>query len=298
MGGLEPFDITLPHVLAHAGIHSHIETDHYHYFQGGGEFYATTFSTWEAYRGQEYDPMPAMIRPGDSLDTDHGLMFGERGHLGKNACHAWNELARIPLFVHLPGSTNAGERRSQLSQNIDIFPTLLDFFGSKADHAIHGRSYLDIAEHDSRQKHEAVIFGCYGKTVTVTDREYVYMRGPATPDNVPLYHYFLMPTEYHHRMKADRLKDAEFGYFLPYIDIPVLRAPGIPEFAIHTEIFENRRFNIADDYQQRHNLYGTTAEKRMREMLVTALKAADCPQEQFERLGLIDIGQVCLAPPG
>ena len=45
-GGLEPFDIPLPHVLAHAGIHSHIETDHYHYFQGGGEFYATTFSTW------------------------------------------------------------------------------------------------------------------------------------------------------------------------------------------------------------------------------------------------------------
>ena len=45
-----------------------IETDHYHYFQGGGEFYATSFSTWSAYRGQEYDPLPAKIRPQDNLD--------------------------------------------------------------------------------------------------------------------------------------------------------------------------------------------------------------------------------------
>ena len=67
-GGMEPFDIPLSHVLAHAGIHSHIETDHYHYFQGGGEFYATSFSTWQSYRGQEFDPMPAKIHDEDSLD--------------------------------------------------------------------------------------------------------------------------------------------------------------------------------------------------------------------------------------
>ena len=264
-GGLEPFDIPLPHVLARAGIHSHIETDHYHYFQGGGEFYATSFSTWGAYRGQEYDPMPGKIRPGDDLDptltwnraamernrqrfvtdldfpsprtlksaaewlklnedsdnyllwveafdphspmdypaeydrvyseelkddfpiaalpvglpqekidrfyedrrkyanllamtdkwlgelldeierqkgwhdtliiftTDHGLLFGEHGHLGKNAYHAWNELAHIPLFVHLPGDLKAGERRSQLTQSIDLFPTLVEYFNAPAE---------------------------------------------------------------------------------------------------------------------------------------------------------------------
>ena len=417
-GGMEPYDIPLPHVLAHAGIHSHIETDHYHYFQGGGEFYATSFSTWAAYRGQEYDPLPAKIRPEDKLDpalawnrdamkrnraqfqndldfpsprtlkgaaawlklnqdsdnyllwveafdphapmdypvdydgiysdelkeefpiaalpegvpqeridvfyedrrkyanllqltdkwlgellaeidrqqgwedtlivltTDHGLMFGEHGHLGKNACHAWNELAHIPMFVHLPGSKNAGERRSQLTQSIDLFPTLVDFFEAKAEHAIHGRSFLDIAEHNATQKHDAVIFGWYGKTVNVTDGEYVYFRGPASRDNSPLYQYFLIPTEYHHRMKATRMKYAELGQFLPYIEIPVLRVPGIPEFGIHAEIFENMCFNITDDYHQLHDLCGTAAEKRMQDKLAKELKNADCPEEQFERLGL------------
>ncbi|MBN1581903.1 MAG: sulfatase [Anaerolineae bacterium] len=417
-GGMEPFDICLPHVLAHAGIHSHIETDHYHYFQGGGEFYATSFSTWQSYRGQEFDPMPSRIRAKDNLDptlvwntdamkrnrprfktdldfpspqtlkgatdwlkmnqdsdnyllwveafdphtpmdypdeydsiyseelkddfpipalpeglaqekidlfyedrrkyanllqmtdkwlgelldeidrqngwadtlivftTDHGLMFGDHGHLGKNACHAWNEIAHIPMFVHLPGSKNAGERRSQLTQSIDMFPTLTEFFKVKTEHAIHGRSFLDIAEHNAPQQHDAVLFGWYGKTVNVTDGEYVYFRGPASRDNSPLYQYFLMPTDYHHRMKADRMNDAELGHFLSYIDIPVLRVPGIPEFGIHDEIFENKCFNIADDTHQLHDLCGTAAEKRMQDMLVEAMKNADCPEEQFERLGL------------
>lgn len=418
-GGLEPFDIPLPHVLARAGIHSHIETDHYHYFQGGGEFYATTFSTWAAYRGQEYDPLPAKIRPGDNLDptltwnrdamlrnrarfrtdldfpsprtlqgaadwlqlneesnnyllwveafdphapmdypeeydgihsedlkerfpisalpeglpqervdrffedrrkyanllamtdrwlgelldeierqngwddtlivltTDHGLMFGEHGHLGKNAFHAWNELAHIPLFVHLPGSANAGARRRQLTQSIDLFPTLVEYFGGEAEHAIHGKSFLDIAERNSEQQHEAVIFGWYGKSVNVTDGEHVYFRGPASRDNNPLFQYFLMPTEYHHRMTADRMKEAVLGHYLPYLNIPVLRVPGNPEFGIHEELFENRCFNISDGYHQLHDLCGSAEEDHMRDLLIEAMKRADSPEEQFQRLGLI-----------
>ena len=68
-GGMEPFDICLPHLLARSGIHSHIETDHYHYGQGGGEYYHTTFSTWRMHRGQEFDPMPARINPEDNLQS-------------------------------------------------------------------------------------------------------------------------------------------------------------------------------------------------------------------------------------
>jgi len=114
----------------------------------------------------------------------------------------------------------------------------------------------------------------------VTDGQHVYYRGPAPKHNSPLYQYFLMPTEYHHRMDADRMKDAELGRFLPYIGIPVLRVPGIPEFGIHEEIYENGCFNLADDGQQLDDLGGTAAETRMRKMLVTAMKEAECPDEQ------------------
>lgn len=54
-GGLEPYDDSLPALLRQHGVHSHICTDHYHYFHRGGENYVDEFSTWDFQRGQEND---------------------------------------------------------------------------------------------------------------------------------------------------------------------------------------------------------------------------------------------------
>ena len=40
-GPLEPFDDSMPELLNHSGIHSHMVTDHYHYFEDGGATYHT-----------------------------------------------------------------------------------------------------------------------------------------------------------------------------------------------------------------------------------------------------------------
>lgn len=55
-GPLEPFDDSMPELLKHAGIHSHLSTDHYHYFEDGGATYHNRYSTWAGFRGQENDP--------------------------------------------------------------------------------------------------------------------------------------------------------------------------------------------------------------------------------------------------
>ena len=55
-GPVEPWDDCLPVELRQKrGIYSHMITDHYHYFHGGGECYHTLFDTWEFERGQEGD---------------------------------------------------------------------------------------------------------------------------------------------------------------------------------------------------------------------------------------------------
>jgi arylsulfatase A-like enzyme len=58
-GGIEPYDITLPALLKKAGVYSHMETDHYHYFHPGGENYHAPFDSWTLHRGQEYDACPS-----------------------------------------------------------------------------------------------------------------------------------------------------------------------------------------------------------------------------------------------
>ena len=62
-GPIEPFDMPFPRVLRKAGVRSHMETDHYHYFHVGGENYHTQFDTYQFHRGQERDCWRSSARP-------------------------------------------------------------------------------------------------------------------------------------------------------------------------------------------------------------------------------------------
>lgn len=67
-GPLEPFDVTATGLMRQAGIHSHLVTDHYHYFENGGATYHTAFGSWDFIRGQEADPwVPCIAPPHDSI---------------------------------------------------------------------------------------------------------------------------------------------------------------------------------------------------------------------------------------
>lgn len=55
-GPLEPFDDSMPEILRDNGVHTHLSTDHYHYFEDGGATYHTRYTTWDFHRGQEGDP--------------------------------------------------------------------------------------------------------------------------------------------------------------------------------------------------------------------------------------------------
>jgi len=64
-GPLEPFDDSMPQLLHEHGIHTHLISDHYHYWEDGGATYHTRYSSWEISRGQEGDPWKADLRPLD-----------------------------------------------------------------------------------------------------------------------------------------------------------------------------------------------------------------------------------------
>jgi arylsulfatase A-like enzyme len=55
-GPIEPFDDSMPEILKSKGVHTHLISDHYHYWEEGGCNYHTRYKTWEIVRGQEGDP--------------------------------------------------------------------------------------------------------------------------------------------------------------------------------------------------------------------------------------------------
>lgn len=81
-GPIEPFDDSMPCMLKEHGIHSHLISDHGHYWECGGATYHTQFSTWEQIRGQEGDAWKAAV--GGTEDTDPNFVpftEGLRGEL-------------------------------------------------------------------------------------------------------------------------------------------------------------------------------------------------------------------------
>jgi arylsulfatase A-like enzyme len=61
-GPLEPFDDSMPEILKNRDIHTHLASDHYHYWEEGGANYHTRYQTWECFRGKEGDPWKGDLR--------------------------------------------------------------------------------------------------------------------------------------------------------------------------------------------------------------------------------------------
>ena len=60
-GPMEPFDDSMPQLLKMNGVHSHLVSDHGHYWEDGGATYHTRYRTWENFRGQEGDPWKGVV---------------------------------------------------------------------------------------------------------------------------------------------------------------------------------------------------------------------------------------------
>lgn len=84
-GPLEPFDNAFPEILRTAGAHSHLVTDHYHYWEDGGATYHNRYTTFDFVRGQESDPWKAMVQPPwERLrEKYHAAQFESDGKISK-----------------------------------------------------------------------------------------------------------------------------------------------------------------------------------------------------------------------
>ncbi|MFE4512718.1 sulfatase [Kitasatospora sp. NPDC056783] len=421
-GPLEPFDDSMPELLKQHGVHTHLASDHPHYWEDGGATYHGRYTTWEFFRGQEGDPWKGQVadpeipedlkrlrfathrqdwinrrylpteaehpqtltfdagvefvrtnrdadrwfvqietfdphepffshqrykdlyphdydgphfdwpdykrvvesddqvaharneyaallsmcdhslgRVLDLMDelalwddtllivnTDHGLLLGEKGWWGKNIQPWYNELVHLPLFVWDPRAGRAGERRGALVQTIDLAPTLLDFFGVERPADMQGHPLPVAADTPVR---EAGLFGAHGGHVNVTDGRWVYLRAPVNPDNQPLLEHTLMPTRMRGRFTPAELKDLELAEPFSFTKgVRTLRTPG--RSLLNPYQHGTLLFDLETDPDQLSPVVDDAAELRMAGLLVDLMRANDAPPSQYERLGLPAEGPV------
>ncbi len=83
-GPMEPYDDSMPELLKEHGIHSHLCSDHQHYWEDGGATYHTRYSSWECIRGQEGDcwkVTPESFNPETPKANRDGIFFSKTGLL-------------------------------------------------------------------------------------------------------------------------------------------------------------------------------------------------------------------------
>ncbi len=141
--------------------------------------------------------------------TDHGFLLGEHNWWAKNMMPAYNEIINTPLFIWDPKIGIKGEKRNSLVQFIDLAPTILEFFNIKPTKDMQGKVLKNTLKNDQKIRDFALI-GWHGNQINCTDGQYVYMRGPESLENGPLFEYTLMPTHIKSRFSIDELKNAEF----------------------------------------------------------------------------------------
>jgi len=141
------------------------------------------------------------------LSADHGFSLGDHGRTGKHGVahprqDAWplyEECAHVPLLVHAPGQTRA-RRCDELTQHVDILPTLLDFADVDPGPTAKGVSWKPILQGEQRHTRDIAVT-CAGMgewpnsgntRLTITSKDYALIL-PTDTQAAELYNLALDP---------------------------------------------------------------------------------------------------------
>lgn len=200
--------------------------------------------------------------------TDHGTYNGDHGRVGKLQTHEHDAVGHIPFIVAHP-QYGHGERREQLVQLVDIYPTVLSAVGRPCPPERHGVDLLPVLRDASAKTREYALTGQYGKSVTITDGEWILHQSPK-PDNSPLYWYGYCLNRF--------MNGYELGPFADGRRPAACRSWPEGTWLSDKRTDPNELNNVADANPGKL--------RDMQEALRQTLQAIKAPEEQLERLGI------------
>ena len=102
------------------------------------------------------------------LCSDHGVLLGERGQVGKHSSQMHKEVTDVPLMIRDPRGRRAGTTSDYFASTHDIAPTVLAMLGRKAPKGMDGvdLSVILRGKRPPRRGHQTA---SYGRYVSATD---------------------------------------------------------------------------------------------------------------------------------
>lgn len=249
--------------------------------------YQALVSMCDFYLGKVLDAMDEYQLWDNTLlivNTDHGFLLGEHGWWAKSVMPYYNEIAHIPMFIWDPKSKISGERRTSIVQNIDIAPTILNFFGLKPTTDMIGKNLESTIKNDTPVRKYA-LFGSHGNHINITDGTYVYMRSPKTDAQV--YEYTLMPTHMRGRFSVKELQKATLAEPFSFTKgCHILKVPAAGNPLSEPSRYGNRLYCLTEDPGQMNLLKDAVKETELTEEIRRLMRINDAPKELYQIYGL------------
>ena len=89
--------------------------------------------------------------------ADHGDFMGEY-HMVRKGMFLYDALLHVPMIWYAPGHIKEGLSLDNMTQNVDIFPTLLDFAGVEVPDNLAGRSLKGILQGQIPAEEDITVF--------------------------------------------------------------------------------------------------------------------------------------------
>ncbi len=106
--------------------------------------------------------------------SDHGESLGEGDYWFQHGRYLTEPLVRVPLLIRVPG--RAPERRSDIAGLIDLYPTMLAYYGIAPPEGLRGRDLLAPgAEQISRTLYLAALGGSSVRRFGLVTPDYLYL---------------------------------------------------------------------------------------------------------------------------
>lgn len=107
---------------------------------------------------------------------DHGYALGHHGRFEKHTL--FEESVHSPLVFRVPGVTKAGSSAKQLTEFIDIYPTILEALGIPVHDEVEGQSLLPVLQGDTTP-HREMVFTEYfeNEEAMIRTEKYKYIYG-------------------------------------------------------------------------------------------------------------------------
>jgi arylsulfatase A-like enzyme len=104
--------------------------------------------------------------------SDHGVLLGERGWVGKIPGELHPELARVPFAVVDPGGRRAGETSEYFASTHDVAPTILSMLGAAVPEWMNGHDLSLLLDPSGEQPPEREFHygGMFNRFFIRTDR--------------------------------------------------------------------------------------------------------------------------------